>query len=380
MSIVIESPEHPAASRVPVAPHVLQVGVVGPGKVGSALIGQLLDARPRLLRGFGLDLRLRAVADSRHMWLDCDDAALNGRTRGAQTWRPSNLDQFGTYLRGDGDAPSLLADCSASDAVAGHYPGWLGAGIHVVTPNKRAGSGDWARWQAIHAAARHGHARFHHEGSVGAGLPVVQTLRDLLDTGDELLAIEGMFSGTLAWLFNRYDGSHPFSDLVREAHARGYMEPDPRDDLSGIDVARKLVILGREAGLGIALGDVAVESLVPDVLDGLDSADFLARLPAMDAPMAALHAAAAADGEVLRHVARLDRCGKASVGIRRLPRTHAFAHTRLTDNIVQFSTRRYRDNPLIVQGPGAGPEVTAAAVFTDLLRVASAMGALRCVC
>ena len=168
-------------------------------------------------------------------------------------------------------------------------------------------------------------------------MPIIQTLRDLIDTGDQLLAVDGVLSGTLAWLFNRYDGSVPFSELVREAHQLGYTEPDPRDDLSGLDVARKLVILAREAGMSLSLDDVVVEGL--------------------------------------RYVARLDSQGHASVGLVALPDTHAFAHLRLTDNIVQFTTRRYQDNPLIVQGPGAGPEVTAAGVFADLLRVGAAIGA-----
>ena len=204
---------------------------------------------------------------------------------------------------------------------------------------------------------------------------MISTLRDLLDTGDELLAVEGILSGTLAWLFNRYDGSVPFSALVHEAHALGYTEPDPRDDLSGTDVARKLVILAREAGSGLELGDVAVESLVPPSLRDSSAEDFMRRLSEFDAAIAERHARAHAGGCVLRYVARLDRDGRASVGLAELPREHAFAHLRLTDNIVQFTTRRYRDNPLVVQGPGAGPEVTAAGVFADLLRVAAGVGA-----
>jgi aspartokinase/homoserine dehydrogenase 1 len=194
-----------------------------------------------------------------------------------------------------------------------------------------------------------------------------------------LLAVEGMLSGTLAWLFNRFDGSVLFSALIREAHAMGYTEPDPRDDLSGMDVARKLVILAREAGVALSLDDVSVRSLIPAELANCTREDFMESLEAMDAPMAALLADARAAGGVLRHVARLDG-HQASVGVQVIGADHAFAHSRLTDNVVRFATRRYCDNALVVQGPGAGPEVTAAAVFTDLLRVAGAMGVKRCAC
>jgi aspartokinase/homoserine dehydrogenase 1 len=269
----------------------------------------------------------------------------------------------------------VILDCSASDAVAAHYAGWLRAGIHVITPNKHAGAGSIERYRAIRAAATSGAARFRYEATVGAGLPVIQTLRDLLDTGDEVHSVEGIFSGTLAWLFNRHDGKIPFSALLREAHAQGYTEPDPRDDLSGTDVARKLVILAREAGWGMSLNDVIVENLVPASLRDVNREEFMQRLEEFDSVMLARLQEATRAHKVLRYVARLDRGGKAQVGLVELPREHAFANIRLTDNIVQFSTKRYSDNPLVVQGPGAGPEVTAAGVFADLLRVAAAVGA-----
>jgi aspartokinase/homoserine dehydrogenase 1 len=354
---------------------LLAGGLVGPGGGGGALLELWPAARPRLAREAGLELRLCGVAASKRMWLDCDDPLLNGRDGGsAQTWRPSDLDQFAAHVRGVDGRHALLVDCSASEQVAARYPRWLAAGLHLVTPNKLACSGPLARWQAIREACAGG-ARFRYEATVGAGLPVVQTLRDLLDTGDQLLAVEGMFSGTLAWLCNRHDGSHAFSALVREAHAHGYTEPDPRDDLSGVDVARKLVILAREAGWPLSLEEVEVESLVPAELATLPVEDFLERLEELDAPMAARLAEARAHGSVLRHVASLDRDGRASVRLDMLPAAHPFAHTRLTDNVVQFRTRRYCDNPLLVQGPGAGPEVTAAGVFADLLRIAEALEA-----
>jgi len=349
----------------------LAMGVIGPGRVGNALLGQIRAAQPRLQRDMGLELHLCGVAGRRRMWLDRDDPELNARD-GAQTWRPSDLDAFAAHVRGDDRRAAMLVDCSASEEVASRYPFWLGAGIHVVTPNKLACSGPLERLRGIRAACVGG-ARFRYETTVCAGLPVVQTLRDLLDTGDELLGIEGMFSGTLAWLCNRHDGQQPFSALLYEAHALGYTEPDPREDLSGVDVARKLVILAREAGRDLSVKDVNVESLLPPALAKLSVEDFMQRAHELDEPMAALLGRAQIANGVLRHVGSLDRHGHARVRLTILPSTHPFAHTCFTDNVVQFRTLRYRDNPLLVQGPGAGPEVTAGGVFADVLRIAETL-------
>ncbi|HEX6832600.1 MAG TPA: bifunctional aspartate kinase/homoserine dehydrogenase I [Rudaea sp.] len=352
----------------------ISVGLIGPGKVGAALLDQISAAAPRLRREANLDLRLRAIMSTRHLLTDERDLGSNWRDRDA-SFVGGDLDAFVEHLRAAHLPHAVILDCSASNAIAEKYPQWLAAGIHVITPNKQAGAGPFERYRAIRAAALAGSARFRYEATVGAGLPVISTLRDLIDTGDELRAVEGIFSGTLAWLFNCYDGSRPFSELIREAHQLGYTEPDPRDDLSGVDVARKLVILAREAGWELSLADVSVENLVPAPLRDGDANDFMASLEKLDAGIADRLAHARANDRVLRYVARLDRSGGASVGLVELPREHAFANIRLTDNIVQFSTKRYCDNPLVVQGPGAGPEVTAAGVFADLLRVAASLGA-----
>ena len=357
------------------SPQTLALAVIGPGKVGAALLDQLQAALPRLRSEANVDLRLRALATSRRMWL-CDHGdPADWRLRIEDEPQPADLDAITTHLLDSHLPHAVVIDCSASDAVAAQYPAWLAAGIHVITPNKHASAGPLPRYAAIREARAQSGARFRYEATVGAGLPVISTLRDLLDTGDELVAVDGILSGTLAWLFNKFDGSTAFSDLVREAHALGYTEPDPRDDLSGMDVARKLVILGREAGVSLSLDDVDVESLVPTALRDADRDAFMAGLASLDAPMQAALDAARAKGCVLRYVARLQRDGHASVALQELPADHAFAHLRLTDNCVQFTTRRYRDNPLVVQGPGAGPEVTAAGVFSDLLRLAAALGA-----
>ena len=380
ISVAIDSADATKALRAAhagfwLSPQTFAVGVIGPGNVGAALLDQLRAAQPHLLVKANLDLRLRAIASSKKMLLD-------GRGIGGD-WRASfgaesealDLDRFTAHLVGSHLPHLVIVDCSASPVVADRYADWLAAGIHVVTPNKQAGAGPSARYDAIREAAAASGARFRYEATVGAGLPVISTLRDLIDTGDAVLSVEGIFSGTLAWLFNKFDGSVPFSQLVTEARGLGYTEPDPRDDLSGTDVARKLVILAREAGRSMTLDDVAVESLVPAALREASVEDFMSRLSEVDALFADKLAKAKATGQVLRYVAKLDAEGKASVGLVELPKEHAFANLRLTDNIVQFTTRRYCDNPLIVQGPGAGPEVTAAGVFADVLRVAAGQGA-----
>ncbi|AFC87515.1 homoserine dehydrogenase [Frateuria aurantia] len=358
----------------PTGPRSLAVGVIGPGRVGSCLLQQLEAARPRLWHEAGLDLQLPAVVGRQRMWLDCDDPELNHRQDAAQTWRPADLEEFASYLQSRRADAALLVDCSASELVVARYPSWLKAGMHIVTPNKLAVSGPLPRWLEIRRACDSG-ARLRYEATVGAGLPVIQTLRSLLDTGDQLRSVQGMFSGTLAWLCNRHDGTRPFSVLLREARDLGYTEPDPRDDLSGIDVARKLVILAREAGHPLSLEDVRIESLVPAELAALSCEAFLERLEALDAPMDLALTRARAGGGVLRHVASFDPQEGARVSLQVLPASHPFAHTRLTDNIVQFTTARYGENPLVVQGPGAGPEVTAAGVFGDLLQIAHALPA-----
>ncbi len=380
ISVAIDSADATKALRAAhagfwLSPQTFSVGVIGPGNVGATLIEQLRAAQPQLLGKANVDLRLRAIASSRRMLLDERGIGADWRERFDASTQQADLDRFTAHLLSAHLPHAVIVDCSASPEVAERYADWLAAGIHVVTPNKQAGAGPLARYQAIRDAAATSGARFRYEATVGAGLPVISTLRDLLDTGDAVVSVEGIFSGTLAWLFNKYDGSVPFSQLVTEARAMGYTEPDPRDDLSGTDVGRKLVILAREAGRALALEDVEVESLVPASLRNASVEDFMARLPEVDADFAARLAQARTAGQVLRYVARLDGEGRARVGLVALPATHAFANLRLTDNIVQFSTRRYCDNPLIVQGPGAGPEVTAAGVFADLLRVAAGQGA-----
>ena len=289
---------------------------------------------------------------------------------------PLELERLVAHVHADYLPHAVIVDCTASDEVARQYDSWLARGIHVVTPNKRANTAEMAYYRRLREANRVVGAHYLYETTVGAALPIIQTLRDLIQTGDEISEIEGILSGTLSFLFNSLDGSQPFSELVTRARDLGYTEPDPRDDLSGMDVARKVVILAREMGMAIELGDVAVKSLVPEALQRGSVRDFLDALPSHDEAMEATRRSAAASGNVLRFVGRLSRDGEASVGLRAYPTAHPFARLQVTDNVVLFRTRRYHENPLVVQGPGAGREVTAAGVFADLLRLAAYLGAV----
>ncbi|HEV7984525.1 MAG TPA: bifunctional aspartate kinase/homoserine dehydrogenase I [Steroidobacteraceae bacterium] len=358
------------------SPHTLSIGVIGPGTVGSVLLDQLAGERERLAREFKIDLRVRGILRSRQMCLSDQSIGLSDwRHQLAQHSQPADLTRFIEHVRVDYLPHTVLIDCSADSQVARQYRDWLAAGIHIVTPNKRANSIELSYYESLKAARRESGAHYLYETTVGAGLPVIQTLRDLRETGDQITRIEGILSGTLAYLFNVYDGRTPFSAIVREAKQRGYTEPDPRDDLSGTDVARKLIILGREMGLKLEMSDVDIASLVPADLAAGSSEEFLAGLSRHDLPMRERYEQARARGHVLRYVGAVAADGRATVGLTELEQRHAFANIALTDNVVRFATARYCDNPLIVQGPGAGPAVTAGGVFADLLRLATYLGA-----
>jgi aspartokinase/homoserine dehydrogenase 1 len=363
-------------ARFYLSPHTISIGLIGPGLVGSALLEQIASQAGRLKRDLNLDLRVRGLLTSSRM-------ALTETAIDLSTWREAlaqggaaDQARFEQHVDADYLPHTVFVDCTASGEVAARYAGWLGAGIHVVTPNKRANSSALASYDALHAAQRESGAHYLYEATVGAGLPIIQTLRDLRETGDEIRQIEGILSGTLSYLFNVWDGTQPFSSILLDARRQGFTEPDPRDDLSGMDVGRKLIILAREMGLRIDVGDVELESLIPPSLASCPPDEFLSRAGELDAPMAARLQSAQAKNRVLRYVGALHaETGRATVGLVELERTHPFANINLTDNVVRYVTARYDKNPLVVQGPGAGPAVTAAGVFADLLRVCAYLGA-----
>jgi aspartokinase/homoserine dehydrogenase 1 len=261
---------------------------------------------------------------------------------------------------------AALVDCTVGPAIVDAYPAFIEANLHIITPNKWANALPWRRYAALMALLERRKRHFLFEANVGAGLPVVSTLRDLIASGDEIVRIEGILSGTLSYLFNTFDGSEPFSALVAKAHRMGFTEPDPREDLSGQDVARKLLILARQIGLKMDLHEVEVDSLVPAALArGAYTSRFLTAFQRSDGAMADR---VASRGTVLRYVGTLEH-GRARAGLKEFPRNHPVASAKGSDNVIAFTTKRYARTPLVVQGPGAGADVTAMGVFSDILKL-----------
>src|SRR5258706_3524934 len=268
------------------SPNTLSIGLIGAGTVGRVLLAQIQTQIERL-RALNLDLRVRGIATSKRMLLEQTAVDLDRwAERLAEAGEPLDLEKFAAHVQADYIPHTVIIDCTASADVGMNYVAWLKRGIHIATPNKKANSGALPYYRALQEAGRAAGTHYLYEATVGAGLPIIQTLRDLRETGDEITRIEGIFSGTLAYLFHVFDGREAFSSIVRSARAKGYTEPDPRDDLSGMDVARKLIILAREMGLTLEMADVQVEGRVPKELEKGSVGEFMSRLPEVDAAMA----------------------------------------------------------------------------------------------
>jgi len=347
----------------------LSIGVIGTGNVGGTLLRQLEEQQERLREERMIDIRVRGLTNTSGCLLDEMEVDLSSWKEDLKASdREADLDAFVDHIQTDYHPHAAIIDCTANRAVARRYEEWMERGIHVITPNKEANSGPLDYYRRIHRENLRAH--FMYETTVGAGLPILETLRDLIETGDRIDRVEGILSGTLSYLFNSFQGDRPFSEILRDARREGYTEPDPREDLSGKDVARKLVILAREMGLDLEMEDLEIEGLVPEGLEDGSVEAFFEKLPEADDYFAEILEEARSNDKVLRFVGQVNRDGEASVRLRRYPEDHPFARIHLTDNVVEFTTRRYSENPLIVQGPGAGPEVTAGGVFADLLRLA----------
>ncbi|KAJ9676289.1 hypothetical protein PVL29_025014 [Vitis rotundifolia] len=366
-------------SRFYLSRTTIAMGIIGPGLIGGTLLDQLRDQAAVLKEDFNIDLRVMGITGSRTMLLSDSGIDLSRwRELIKEKGEVGDMHKFVNHVHGNHFIPNTaLVDCTADSNVASHYHEWLRKGIHVITPNKKANSGPLDQYLKLRALQRQSYTHYFYEATVGAGLPIISTLRGLLETGDKILRIEGIFSGTLSYIFNNFKGTRRFSEVVMEAKQAGYTEPDPRDDLSGTDVARKVIILARESGLKLELADTPVQSLVPEPLRATASADeFMQQLPQYDIDLAKQLQDAEDAGEVLRYVGVVDVVNKKGlVELRRYKNDHPFAQLSGSDNIIAFTTARYKNQPLIVRGPGAGAQVTAGGIFSDVLRLASYLGA-----
>ncbi|CAK7905493.1 hypothetical protein CAAN1_29S00232 [[Candida] anglica] len=350
----------------------VNVAIIGSGVVGSAFISQLKNLKTSV--AFNVVYLARS---SKEALFSKDYQPVDLATYKTATAQPVlSLDALTTYLTA-ASRPTILIDNTSNSTLADYYPKFVSAGISIATPNKKAFSSDLKTWDAIFkASAAPGGGLVYHEATVGAGLPILGPLRDLVTTGDKVDKIEGIFSGTLSYIFNEFSTTEEskvkFSDVVTVAKNLGYTEPDPRDDLNGLDVARKVTILARLSGFEVeSPTSFPVESLIPKALESVESADdFLAQLPNYDADIQKVKDEALAEGKVLRFVGSVDfKANKVSVGIGKYAFDHPFAALKGSDNVVSIKTERY-PNPLIIQGAGAGAEVTAHGVLADAIKIA----------
>ena len=359
--------------------------VVGTGNVGRRLLEQIAAQREYLANRLRLQVRVMAVANSRQMMLantaepTNTDSPENGGIP-LNTWHEAlpnaeamHVPKLLEYIFARNLRNAIFVDNTSAASVAAVYPALLQKSIAVVAANKIAASQSYAEYRKLKDLATAHNTSFLFETNVGAGLPVINTLNDLMQSGDRIHRIEAVLSGTLNFVWNNYDTSRTFADVVRQAEAEGYTEPDPRTDLSGTDVARKILILAREAGYAIEFEAVRVLGFVPDACMSpalKDKAAFYRSLEENEAHFANLYNNALAHGCKLKFVAQLTEEGEASVALREISREHDFFHLYGKDNVVLFYTQRYADQPLVIKGAGAGAEVTAAGIFADIIRAA----------
>jgi aspartokinase/homoserine dehydrogenase 1 len=346
--------------------------VAGVGNVGSKLIEQLARQQQWLREKLRLNLRVVGLANSRQFVLAEEGSLdLDNWQAALEHGQPLDLQEMVTKLRARNLRNTVFVDVTASADVATIYASLLEKSMAVVACNKVACSSEYANYARLKSLVREFNTEFLFETNVGAGLPVIGSLNDLVRSGDQVHRIEAVLSGTLNFVFNHYDGTVPFAEVVRQAQAEGYTEPDPRLDLSGTDVARKILILAREAGQEMELADIRNESFLPaSCLEG-DVEAFYGQLEVHEAHFRSLYDAAAAEGKRLKFVARYAD-GQASVGLQSVAPGHDFYVLQGKDNAVLFFTNRYPEQPLVVKGAGAGADVTASGVFADIIRAARA--------
>lgn len=353
----------------------IHVFMLGAGLIGNTLLQQLNQQKDYLLNEQGININLVALANSKKMHFD--ENGLNISLDKDELLAQGEASDPGSYIermKALNLPNSIFVDCTASNIAIDYYEDILNSSISIATPNKLANSGNYLTYQKLKQAALLHGVKFLYETNVGAGLPVINTLKDLQHSGDKISKIEGVLSGTLSYIFNNFDGSTSFSEVVREAKEKGLTEPDPRDDLNGQDVARKILILAREVGWALEPDQVQVENILPQsCLDAASVDDFFAALEQSNGVFQQRVEDAANAGKKLRLVAELSN-GEAKVKLEAVDSHHPFYTLQGSDNMIAFTSQRYQNQPLVIRGPGAGADVTAAGVFAEIISVRHYLG------
>lgn len=350
----------------------LNLFIVGIGNVGGTLIEQIKNQAASLEENSKIQIRVIGMCNSRKMLIDEAGIDLNNwKELVDQCDEPFTTTALIARATELNLRNSVLVDCTANEEIAGMYKSALSANISVVTANKIACSSEYEKYQELKDISLKNGAKFLFETNVGAGLPVIGTINDLVFSGDKITQIQGVVSGSLNFIYNMYDGENNFHDIVKQAQQEGYTEPDPRIDLSGVDVKRKIVILVRESGYEMELEDVSVKSFLPDSCFAVDTVDqFFEELKKNESTFKSMVETAKSKGEKLRIVGSFDG-KKASVEMQSVGSDHPFYNLQGKDNIVVLYTNRYAEQPMVIQGAGAGAGVTAAGVFADIIRIAN---------
>jgi len=348
---------------------VLNLFICGVGTVGGSLIEQIAHQQEKLMRELRLKLNVVGIASGHNAMFRREGLDLTDFRTKLKASEPSNIQRLRDEVIGMNIFNSVFVDCTASAEVAGIYKDLLSHNINVVAANKIAASSDYDSYRELKTIAQQRGVKFLFETNVGAGLPIIRTINDLRNSGDKILRIEAVLSGTLNFIFNKISAEVPFSETVKMAKAEGYSEPDPRIDLSGKDVIRKLVILAREAGYQVNQEDVEKRLFVPDSYFEGSLEEFWERLPELDADFESRRQQLEKEGKVWRFVAALDQ-GKLSVSLQEIAHDHSFYVLEGSNNIVLLTTERYKEYPMLIQGYGAGASVTAAGVFADIMSLA----------